>query len=80
VRRLRIDPAVRPVLAVAPDGLWLATQASRSGNSALLRVDARTGGVTARVNAGPRDIVALLVVDRHVWAVAGDGTILVVGR
>ena len=80
VRRLPIDPAVRPVLAVASDGLWLATQRSRSGNSALLRVDARTGGVTARVNAGPRDIVALLAVDRHVWAVAGDGTIVVIGR
>jgi hypothetical protein len=80
VRRLPIDPAAKPVLAVAPDGLWLATQPSRSGYSALLRVDAHTGEVTARVNAGRRTIVALLAVDRRVWAVAGDGTVVVVGR
>jgi hypothetical protein len=78
-RRLHLDPATVSLLAQGPDGLWTATADAYRGRSAVVRLDPRTGKVTARVPLGDRNVTGLVPVGHDVWALAGDGTITVVG-
>jgi hypothetical protein len=79
-RRLPIDPSVLPLIAQAPDGLWVVTSDAARGRSAVLRLDPETGAVTARVGLGRRNVTALVPVGAELWVVAGDGTVSIVAR
>ena len=79
VRRVPVDGTVQPVLAATPDGLWIATDDPLRGRSALVRLEPRTGRVTAHVGLDRRSVTDLVAVGDDVWAVARDGTIVVVG-
>lgn len=79
VRRLPISSSTLPLLAQAPDGLWVATEDSPRGRSAV-RVHPESGAVTAHVGLDRRNLTDLVSVGNDVWVVAGDGTLTVVGE
>jgi hypothetical protein len=78
-RRLPIPESVRPPLAQAPDGLWTVSEDAVRHRFAAVRLDSRSGKVTARVDLGIRSPTALLPVGHEVWATASDGTVTVIG-
>jgi len=78
-RELPVDPAARPLLAVARDGLWIAaTDRSRTGNR-LIRYDVPTGRPSATLELGTRRPVALIASGDRLCVITGDGRILFVG-
>jgi outer membrane protein assembly factor BamB len=77
-RQFALPGAVVRVVARSGDGLWTATGDSARGDHRLLRVDPRTGRVTARVAIGEHRPTALIVVDDRLWVTCGDGSVLVV--
>jgi hypothetical protein len=79
VRRIAIPASTLPLLAAGPDGLWVATQDSPRGRLAVVRLDPRSGAVTARVTVDNRNLTDLVAVGEDLWVVAGDGTVTVVG-
>ena len=79
VRRVPIPPSTRPLLALAPDGLWTVTEDAVRHRFAAVRFDPDDGDATARVDLGTRNPTALLPVDHELWITSSDGTITVVG-
>jgi hypothetical protein len=77
-RRIEVVPGALPMLAVTPDGLWLARTDEAAGRSALSRIDPGTGEVAATVDLGRHRPAALVPVGRAVWVLGGDGRLLVV--
>jgi hypothetical protein len=77
VRRIPVEAAARPLLAAAPDGLWVAV-ADRAGYR-VIRYDPRTGGPDETVELGDRRPVALVASADRLCVVTGDGRILLVG-
>ena len=80
VRRLAIPSSTLQLLAAAPDGLWVVTQDSPRGRPVVVRLDPRSGAVTARVRVANRNLTDLVSVDDQIWVIAGDGTITVIGE
>ncbi len=78
VRRLPIPPTARPLLAPAPDGLWTVTEDALHHRNAAVRIDPRTGSVTAQVDLGTHNPTAMLSVDDEIWIASSDGTITVI--
>jgi hypothetical protein len=79
VRRFAIPSSTLPLLARAPDGLWVVTQDSPGARPVVVRLDPKSGAVTARVGIDNRNLTDLVPVGDDLWVVAGDGTITVVG-
>jgi hypothetical protein len=80
VRRIPIPSSALPLFTAAPDGLWVVTQDSPGGRSAVVRLDPQSGMVTARVELANRNLTDLVSVGDEIWVVAGDGTIAIVGH
>ena len=78
VRRLPIPPSARPLLTVAPDGLWTVTEDVAHHRFAVVRLNAESGSITARVNLGTRNPAALLTVGHEIWVASSDGTLAVI--
>jgi hypothetical protein len=65
-------------IAVAGRWLWVTIGDISLSNGQLVRVDRMTGEVTGRLRLGSRIPRALVAVGDDVWAVIGDGTVLVI--
>jgi hypothetical protein len=78
VQRFAVDQSVRPILARAAGGLWIVTGADVTRHSRLSRIDPETGEVTATIDLGAHHPVALLGDDRTLYAIGGDGTVVVI--
>jgi hypothetical protein len=79
-RHVQIPPTARPVLAQAGDGLWTITEDPVRYTSAAVRLDPRTGDVTARVALGNHNPTRLVAVRDEIWVTGGDGTVTVIGE
>jgi hypothetical protein len=81
VRRFPVggDQPLLRVVARAPDGVWTAAGDAARGDHRLLRLDPRTGRVTARVDLGDHRPVRLTAVGEELWVTCQDGAVLVVG-
>ena len=69
------QPLLR-VVARAPDGVWTAAGDAARGDHRLLRLDPRTGRVTARVRLGEHRPVRLSTVGEELWVTCQDGAVL----
>jgi streptogramin lyase len=78
VRRLPIPPSARPLLTVAPDGLWTVTEDALHHRFAAVRLDPRDGSVTGQVDLGDRNPISLLTVNGEIWMTSSDGRISVI--
>jgi hypothetical protein len=78
VRRIRVGSSVRPLLAKAPDGLWIATADRLGSDHRLIRIDAVTGRVTATLALGIQQPVALISTGDQLCVLTGNGTVLVI--
>jgi hypothetical protein len=74
----RIQIGARGPLALAGGSLWATVVAPDGIHTQLVRLDPRTGQVRGRLPLGARLPRTLLAVGDDVWAVIGDGTVLVV--
>jgi hypothetical protein len=74
----RIDLGVRGPVARVGESLWVTVTDALAHQAQLVRLDARTGRVTGRLRLGARVPRALVAVGSDVWAVIGDGTVLVI--
>ena len=79
VRRLAVDASARPLLAQAPDGLWIATAERLGSNYRLIRIDAASGAVTGALKLGIQQPVALIPTGDQLCVLTGDGKILFIG-
>jgi DNA-binding beta-propeller fold protein YncE len=77
-RRIAIDPDARPVLARAPDGLWIAAGGDLRTRNRLIRIDPKTGKTTATVDIGAHRPQALVPAGRTLCVVTADGTVLLI--
>ena len=76
--RDRVDLGARGPMTVADGSLWVTAVDARGINAELVRLDLRTGEVLARLRLGARLPRALVAVGDDVWAVIGDGSVLVI--
>jgi DNA-binding beta-propeller fold protein YncE len=78
VRRYAVDRSVHDLLARTADGLWIVTGADRARDNRLTRIDPETGKVTATLELGTHQPVALVGSGRTLYVAGGDGTVLVI--
>jgi hypothetical protein len=78
-RRLPLPASALPVLAIARDSLWVAVGNDLRAEYEALRLDPRSGRVTARVDLRGHRPVALVAAGDELWAVGGDGTLVAIG-
>jgi hypothetical protein len=80
VRSLPIGQTVRPLLAQVRDALWTVSENAARTRYTAVRLDARDGAVTARVELGIRNPTSLVAVGDELWVTASDGTVTVIGN
>lgn len=78
VQRIAIGPDTRPLLAKAPDGLWLTTADRLSSHDRLIRVDPLTGRETASVQLGARRPATLVAAGDQLCVPTDDGSVIFV--
>jgi len=76
--RDRVELGARGPMAVTDGSLWVTTVDAKGINVELVRLDPGTGQVLGRLRLGARLPRALVAVGDEVWAVIGDGTVLVI--
>jgi hypothetical protein len=76
VGQILVDAAARPLLAKAPDGLWIASSDRLAGHNRLIRINPHTGKPTATLQLGDQRPIALIPTDGQLCAVTADGKIL----
>jgi hypothetical protein len=78
VRRLRVAPATRPLLAKAADGLWVTTSDRLGGHNRLIRIDLATGRPTATLELGAQRPVALIPAADELCVPTSNGSVVFV--
>jgi streptogramin lyase len=78
VRRIPIDPAAQPLLAKAGDALWFETADRLGAHHRLVRIDSRTGRVTATLELGAQRPIALVADGDQLCVLTGNGRLLFV--
>ena len=76
VRRIPVDASARPLVAKAPDGLWIAVAARLEGRNRLVRIDPATSELTGVLELGNRLPVAIVPVGDELCVLTADGTIV----
>jgi hypothetical protein len=78
VLRIPVDRSVRPLLASARDGLWIASGDRLGRANHLMRIDPDTGKVTATIDIGDHRPVALVTARDTLCVVTADGKVVLV--
>jgi hypothetical protein len=78
VRRIAVDASARPLLAKAPDGLWMATSDALDAHNRLIRIDPATGRPTATLELGDQQPTALIPAGDELCVVTVAGNVLFV--
>jgi hypothetical protein len=78
VRRIRVAPATRPLLAKAADGLWVTTSDRLGGHNRLIRIDPDTGRPTATLELGVQRPVALIPAGDELCVPTSNGSVVFV--
>jgi hypothetical protein len=78
VDRIAVPVAAQPLLVNAGDGLWIATGDRLGRDYRLVRLDAKTGHVTANLDLGIHRPVALIPATNELYVLTGDGFVQVV--
>ena len=76
--RERFELGARGPMVVTDGSLWVTAVDANGIDGELLRLDPGTGQVLGRLRLGARLPRALVAVGDEVWAVIGDGTVLVI--
>ena len=79
VRRFAVPRSARPLITRRRDGVWIATADRLGADNRLLRIDPETGEVTATLEFGSRQPIALVPTDHQLCVVTSDGSIAFVG-
>jgi ligand-binding sensor domain-containing protein len=77
-QHIAIDASVRPLLAKAHDGLWIATADRGGTDNRLIRLDPDTGRRTATLKLREQRPIALVPTDGPLYVVTSNGKILVI--
>jgi sugar lactone lactonase YvrE len=77
-RRIPVAPATRPLLARAPDGLWVTTSDRLGGHNRLIRLDPDTGRPTATLELGVQRPVALIPAGDELCVPTSNGAVVFV--
>ena len=78
VRRIAVDAPARPLIAMAPDGLWIASADRLGGDNRLIRIDPETGRPTAALALGTQRPVAIAPAGDQLCVLTADGKVLFV--
>jgi ligand-binding sensor domain-containing protein len=77
-QQIAVDASVRPLLAKAQDGLWIATADRGGTDNRLVRLDPDTGRRTATLKLRDQRPIALVSTDGPLYVVTSNGKILVI--
>ncbi len=77
-RRIAVDESARPLMAVAPDGLWIASADRLGRANRLTRIDPETGRPTATLALGGQRPVAIVPAGDELCVLTADGEVLFV--
>jgi DNA-binding beta-propeller fold protein YncE len=78
VRQIAVDPSVRPLLARALDGLWIASGDNLGLRNRVSRIDPDTGHVTATLDLGDQRPKALVAANDALFVVTAQGNVLLI--
>jgi hypothetical protein len=78
-QQIAVDASVRPLLAKARDGLWIATADRRGNDNRLVRLDPDTGRRTATLELREQRPIALVPTEGRLYVVTSNGKILLIG-
>jgi hypothetical protein len=78
VQRIPVNASVRPIIARAPDGLWITSADRFERRNRLIRIDPRTGEPTATLDLGDRRPLAIVPAGEQLCVLTADGTVLFV--
>jgi len=76
--RARLELGAAGPVAVGGDSVWVAVQDASRRRFALVRLARDSGDELGRVDLGARLPRSLVAVGEEVWALIGDGTVLVI--
>ena len=78
VLRTPVDRSVRPLLARAHDGLWIAAGDALGHRNRVIRLDPDSGRATAAIELGDHRPTALVAAGRTLYVITADGRAVVI--
>jgi hypothetical protein len=77
-QQIAVDASVRPLLAKARDGLWIATADRNGTDNSLVRLDPDTGRRTATLKLREQRPIALVPTEGLLYVVTSNGKLLII--